>query len=91
MKPYKKFVFWLTIMAIGICSFSFLGYDDKNLLLFFMTPPIWITETHWFVENFIHPSNIPLRTIYIFTILFWMVLGIVLDAVAKKFTNKKKH
>ncbi|MDL5376138.1 hypothetical protein ACNOIU_08045 [Exiguobacterium mexicanum] len=36
-------------------------------------------ETHWFVEMFTHPSNIPMWFKYGVTIIFWAVVGIGID------------
>jgi hypothetical protein len=66
-----------------------MGYDDKNLLLFFTSPPFWILETHWFVVNFMHPADVALGIIYVFTILFWFLLGFILDKILKKLSNKR--
>lgn len=88
MKIYKRFSFWLTIIAIGICLFNLLGYDDKSILLFLASPPFWIMETHWFVENFTHPANISIVIKYVLTILFWFLFGISLDKFIPKLLKK---
>ncbi len=87
MKLHKRFTFWFTVISFGICLINLLGYDDKNLLLFFTSPPFWIIETHWFVVNFTHPSNIPINVIYIITILFWILLGLVIDKSIKQLSS----
>lgn len=87
MKIYKRFSFWLSIIAIGICLFNLLGYDDKSLLLFFTSPPFWIMGTHWFVENFTHPANISIVIKYALTILFWFLFGFTLDKFILKLLN----
>ena len=79
MKLYKRWSFWLTAFAIGVCTFNLLGYDDKNLLLFFASPPGWLIESNWFAIHFTHPANIPIGLIYILTILFWLLFGCILD------------
>lgn len=88
MKIYKRFSFWLTIIAIGICLFNLLGYDDKSILLFLASPPFWIMGTHWFVENFTHPTNISIVIKYGLTILFWFIFGISLDKFISKLFKK---
>ncbi|OLS33430.1 hypothetical protein BTR25_25935 [Bacillus sp. MRMR6] len=88
MKLYRRFSFWLPILSIFICFFNLLGFDDKNLLLFITSPPFWLTETHWFVVNFMHPSEIPLGIIYVLAILFWFLIGMILDKIIKIFLNK---
>lgn len=79
MMIYKKFSFWLTIIAIGICLFNLLGFDDKSILLFLASPPFQIMGTHWFVENVTHPANISIAIKYVLTILFWFIIGAALD------------
>lgn len=86
---HKKFSFWLTVIAMGICVFNMLGYDDKSLLLFLTSPPLWISGTSWFVENFMHPSNIPLMLKYTLTILFWLLFGFILDKMIIKIRSKR--
>ena len=44
MKVIKKFSFWLTIFAVVVVLYNMIGKDDKNLLLFFTSPPFWVTE-----------------------------------------------
>jgi hypothetical protein len=88
MKIYKRFSFWLTIIAIGICLFNLLGYDDKSILLFFTSPPFQIMGTQWFVENFTHPANISIEIKYVLTILFWFLFGITLDKFIFRLLNK---
>ena len=79
MKIYKKLSFWLPVIAMCICLFNLLGYDDLSLLLFLTSPPFWVIETHWFVENFMLSSEILMETVYALTILFWFLFGFILD------------
>ncbi|MBX9974087.1 hypothetical protein [Cytobacillus firmus] len=88
MKIYRYFSFWLLILSISICLFNLLGFDDKNLLMFLTSPPFWLIETHWFVVNFTHPSDIPMSVIYVLTVLFWFLLGLILDKALRKLKNK---
>jgi hypothetical protein len=90
LKIYKRLSFWLTIIAIGICLLNLLGYDDKSLLLFLTSPPFWLIGTHWFVENFMHPSYISIGIKYAVTILFWFLFGFILDKSITKLLNKRK-
>lgn len=88
MKIYKKFSFWLTTFATGICLFNLLGFDDKSILLFLASPPFWIMGTHWFVENFTHPANISIAIKCVLTILFWFLFGISLDKFIPKLMKR---
>ena len=89
MSLLKKFSFWFTLFSLFVVLFNLLGYDDKNILLFLTSPPFWVTETHWFVVNFIHPSEIPLPFLYIITVLFWFLFGAFLDFLIKKLRKNK--
>lgn len=81
MARIKSFTFWLTLFAVLICLYNGSGADDKSILFFLTSPPFWIMETHWFVETFTHPSNIPMWVKYGVTILFWAVIGTGLDCL----------
>lgn len=85
----KKFSFWFTLFSLFVVLFNLLGYDDKNILLFLTSPPFWVTETHWFVVNFIHPSEIPLSFLYFISVLFWFLFGLSLDFLIKKLRKNK--
>lgn len=88
MKFHRKFTFWFLAISLLICILNLSGIDDKNLILFFASPPFWITETHWFVVNFTHPSNISIAVIYTVTILFWLLVGFFLDKLVRKLSKK---
>jgi hypothetical protein len=87
--PNKKYSYWLSVIAIGICLFNLLGYDDKSILLFLSSPPFWIMETHWFVRNFIHPADVSIFIKYSLTILFWFIFGFILDKSTSKLFNQR--
>lgn len=76
MKFYKRFSFWLSMIAVGICLFNLLGYDDKNLLLFFTSPPFWILENMSF--------RFPIGVIYVISITFWFLFGFGIDRFIQK-------
>jgi len=88
MRLFKKFHFWFPLFYTFIGILNLLGYDDKNLLLFFTSPPFWITEEHWFVVTFTHPANIPLIVVFIGTLIFWYFFGRLIDFVIKKIKRK---
>lgn len=87
MKIYKKISFWLAFLAVGVCLLNLFGYDDKSLLLFFISPPFWVMGNHWFVEHFAHPASISMEVKYLATIVFWLLFGLSLDAL---FLKRKK-
>ncbi|PAF30993.1 hypothetical protein CHI14_14705 [Paenibacillus sp. 7516] len=71
MRIFKRLSFWLTIIAIVVVLYSIMGKDDKNLLLFFTSPPFWIIESYGFKVSF--------TLLYLLYIIFWFVFGLVLD------------
>lgn len=62
---------------------------DKNIILFLTSPFMWISETHWFVVNFMHPSKIAISTHYIINAIIWFLLGFVLDSLLLRLKNRK--
>lgn len=88
VKIYKRLSFWLTMIATGVCLFNLFGYDDKSILLFLTSPPFWIIETNWFVENIVHPSKVSRGVIYIMTVVCWFFIGYMLDKFFAKLLNK---
>lgn len=88
MKIFKKFYFWLSMVYLLVIFLNLIGVDDKNILLFFTNPFGWIAETHWFVVNFTHPSNIPLFAFYIIGLLIWFLAGLLIDKLIRKFKKK---
>ncbi|MFF2886040.1 hypothetical protein [Paenibacillus sp. NPDC057967] len=47
-KLLKSFRFWFALIALMIIIQNILGWDDKNLLLYFTTPPLWSNDWHPF-------------------------------------------
>ena len=81
---YKQWRFWLTIVSVGVVLFNLSGYDDMNILLFFTSLPMWVTEWHVFAEHLVHPGDIPIAILYTSTIIFWFFFGWLVDiAIAK--------
>ena len=71
MKVIKKFSFWLTIFAVVVVLYNMIGKDDKNLLLFFTSPPFWVTEYIRFRVSF--------SLLYLLNVSFWFTFGYVID------------
>ncbi len=82
-KYFYKFSFWFVIFAVFVNCFNSLGYDDKNLLLFFTSPPFWILEnvSHK-IRSILYGDT--LFFIYIVNALFWFLLGFYLDKMIAK-------
>ena len=73
-----SFTFLLTLLSILIVRFNINGRDDKNILLYFTSPPFWVLEDY----------SVTLNVIYISTIIFWFVIGIFLDFTVTKRIHK---
>lgn len=70
-----SFTFLLTLSSTLIVCFNINGYDDKNLILFITSPPFWIIEQY---------GVVPIKVIYIVTIVIWLLIGILLDLTITK-------
>lgn len=86
MRLFKKFSFWLTIFSVFICVYNYLGYDDMNIGIYLVSPPFWLLN-RWLSTNYPYPSVEALVIIYTTTILFWLLLGIMIDKLIKKTKN----
>lgn len=73
-----KLLFTLLSTLIVVINYS--GNDDKNILLFITSPPFWLIENYFRFFTITH--------IYIFTILFWVIFGILLDYIILKMKDK---
>lgn len=83
MKIFKRVSFWMIIFSIFICIYNYLGYDDMNIIMYLVSPPLWLLNS-WISTNYPYPSIQSLIIIYITTILFWLSLGIMIDKAIKK-------
>lgn len=81
---WKRFALWLPVIYTILAIFN----DDSNILLFIMSPPFWITESFWFVAFVMHPSNLPIMLIFFATLLFWFLIGLLIDFVKKIITDR---
>ncbi|GAB6440399.1 hypothetical protein CON36_35155 [Bacillus cereus] len=76
---FKPISFILSVISIIICIINYMGYDNKDMILFFTSPPLWLSKTEWFVENIGPYKDVPLFLKYIFTITFWSLVGERID------------
>ncbi|MFY7868050.1 MAG: hypothetical protein ACOVQN_01010 [Exiguobacterium sp.] len=87
----KSWTLWFTLLAVTICIMNVSGLDDLNILLFLTSPPFWLLETPWFSSHVIHPTALPKWTLYVLTISFWFIFGVLLDYLirSRKVAYKK--
>lgn len=83
MKFYRRVSFWMTIFAILICIYNYLGHDDMNIIIYLVSPPFWVLNS-WISTNYPYPSVQSLIIIYTTTILFWILLGVTIDKTIRK-------
>lgn len=91
MSYFKGFTPWLTAFAVTICTYNFLGYDDKGILLYITSPPAWYTNGYSpFLRRFI--SFEELKVIgYILNVGFWLSIGLIIDSLRKfNFSSPKE-
>jgi len=87
----KRFAFWFCLLSLLICFFNFSGNDDKNLLIF-LTNPINLLLVEWLTDINTNPdtSKFFQPLIYLFHLLFWIVLGFVIDLLIKSIKKHKR-
>lgn len=54
-----------------------------NIIIYLGSPPFWLLNS-WISTNYPYPSVQSLIIIYTTTILFWILLGIMIDKEIKK-------
>lgn len=87
----KRFAFWFCLLSLMICFFNFSGNDDKNLLIF-LTNPINLLLVEWLTDINTNPETTKFfqPLIYLFHLLFWIVLGVVIDLLIKSIKKHKR-
>ncbi|MFK4437458.1 hypothetical protein ABIA61_002814 [Paenibacillus sp. RC21] len=76
----KSFRFWLVLISILVIIVNISGYDDYNILLAIISPLVWIYESFRFVRE----ADISIVVVYLTTLGFWYLIGLVLDRLIKK-------
>ncbi|ALP37305.1 hypothetical protein ASL14_14995 [Paenibacillus sp. IHB B 3084] len=76
----KSFRFWLILISILVITINISGYDDYNFLLAIISPLVWMYESFRFVRE----ANIPMPVIYLTTLGFWYLIGLILDRLIKR-------
>lgn len=79
----KKFTFWLTLFAVVVCAIHYFGFDYNNLLLYFLSVPVWFIE----IFRDIHSMNIGIT--YLLTIASYTVFGLLVDGYTARRTRGK--
>ena len=82
----RTFRFWLVLFAVGVVVFNAAGMDDYNILLFLISPMIWLHEGSRGVRSL----GIPLAFYALSTVVIWFLAGWVLDTMVgrmKKIRN----
>lgn len=77
-----SFRFWFTIISIFIIIQNVMGFDDKNLLLYLSTPPLFIlNEWFHFMWDF---GQFTMFSFYVCNLLTWFLAGLLLDLLLKR-------
>lgn len=69
-----SFTFLLTLFAVQMVRYNMSGQDMGNFGLYFTSPPFCVLEEYL----------LPMKTIYIVTIVFWFLTGTLLDWTVTK-------
>lgn len=76
---FKTVSFILALISLIICGVNLMGYDHNDKILFFSSPPLWLTKTEWFINSFGSFKDMPLFIKYVLTITFWSLIGERID------------
>jgi hypothetical protein len=76
----KTFRFWITFFSLLVVLYNIMGKDDKNLLMFFTSPPFWMTE-YFRIE-------ISMSALYFLTVVFWFLFGWAIDYGVSKLKRR---
>lgn len=93
MKLFRKRSFWLPVLSLAVCLHNYLGYDDKNLLLFLTSPVLlWLnpqlTDMRYTLDNELLTQLI-LYAIHFFT---WLLFGLLIDWLfSRRIRNKRNN
>lgn len=79
----RSFRFGLFLISLLVIVVNILGYDDYNMLLAIISPLVWIYESFQFVRK----ADIPIAVVYFTTLVFWYLIGYVLDRLVKNLKN----
>ena len=71
-----------------VSLFNYLGYDDKNLLLFFTCPPLMVLEDFSPILRRYFSENVLFIVLYLINILFWFLVGLCFDWTIKRVRAK---
>lgn len=82
----RSFRFWFTLIAVFIVSQNVIGWDDKNLLLYFTTPPLWSDDWHPFKPG----GKYTILFFYVCNLLTWFLGGLILDRLFYHVVKKRK-
>lgn len=69
------------LIALVVCVFNVMGYDDMNLLIHVMSPPVMLMNSHMFSENVMRVDEVPMWVYYVTTVLYWYVVGVLMGRV----------
>ncbi|MEA3422983.1 MAG: hypothetical protein U9Q80_04180 [Bacillota bacterium] len=84
----KKTKYIFMLIGVVIVVFNLSGNDDMNIILFLSSPLLWFTESKY---SSIHPQDLPIVFYYISVIVFWFLIGILMERVFKYFNWIKKR
>ncbi len=69
-------------MAWVYLILALISMSDETLILFLIiSPPAWLAESHWFIVRFTHPSNIPIPVAILAGMIFWGIVGLLIDSL----------
>ena len=85
---YKKTKYIFILIGVIIVVFNLSGNDDMNIILFLSSPLLWFTESKY---SSIQPQDLPIIFYYVSVIVFWFLIGILMERVFKYFSSIKNR
>ncbi|MCM3632821.1 hypothetical protein [Paenibacillus camelliae] len=89
-KLLLTFRFWFALISILIIVQNMLGWDDKNLLLYFTTPPL-LFANEWFNINWSFSGDNMLLFAYVCNFVTWYIAGLLLDLLLYRLVARKRN
>lgn len=83
----KSFRFWLVLISLLVIAVNISGNDDYNILLAIISPLIWLYES----SRFVRKADLPIAVVYLTTLAFWYLIGLILDRLVQRLRIKKQE
>lgn len=81
----KRLSVWFPVAALIIIGFNAARLDDRNNLLFVISPLLWILKPfNSDIPGWLHSSGIPTWSVYLTTLVFWFIFGWLVEKFLRR-------